>query len=135
MDRVRRRWPDIKIAGHHGFFDMAEGSTQNGAVIGAINAAACDVLLVGMGMPRQEHWIAANRSAINAKVILATGGFMDYFAGEIPTPPRLLARVGLEWLFRLRDEPRRLWKRYLVEPWLLMHIIVMDAIRRRGKKA
>ena len=70
-------------------------------------------------MPRQEIWILENQKQIEANVIFPAGAFMDYMAGEIPTAPRWLAAIYLEWLYRLFSEPARLWRRYLVEPWFV----------------
>jgi N-acetylglucosaminyldiphosphoundecaprenol N-acetyl-beta-D-mannosaminyltransferase len=78
------------------------------------------ILMVGMSMPRQEHWILDNIESISANVILPSGAAIDYIAGAVPTPPRWAGKVGLEWLFRLVAEPRRLWRRYFVEPLFLL---------------
>jgi N-acetylglucosaminyldiphosphoundecaprenol N-acetyl-beta-D-mannosaminyltransferase len=87
-----------------------------------------------MGMPRQEIWVLNNLEKLHAKVILTCGACMDYIAGEIPTPPRWMGRVGLEWLYRLLSEPGRLWKRYLVEPWFLGGLLVRDLWELRIKR-
>jgi N-acetylglucosaminyldiphosphoundecaprenol N-acetyl-beta-D-mannosaminyltransferase len=100
--------------------DRSPGSIENEAVLAQINAYQPHILLVGMGMPLQEHWLIDMFDRIDANVLMNVGAIMDYFAGEIPTPPRWMGRVGLEWLYRLGSEPRRLWQRYLVEPWLLL---------------
>jgi N-acetylglucosaminyldiphosphoundecaprenol N-acetyl-beta-D-mannosaminyltransferase len=76
--------------------------------------------MVGMGMPRQEHWIVDNFELLGPVVVLPCGAAIDYVAGEIPTPPRWAGRCGLEWLYRLAAEPGRLWKRYLIEPWFVL---------------
>jgi N-acetylglucosaminyldiphosphoundecaprenol N-acetyl-beta-D-mannosaminyltransferase len=76
--------------------------------------------MVGMGMPRQEVWVLENREDIDARALFCCGALMDYVAGEIPTPPRWIGRLGFEWLYRLLSEPSRLWRRYLLEPWSVM---------------
>jgi N-acetylglucosaminyldiphosphoundecaprenol N-acetyl-beta-D-mannosaminyltransferase len=83
-----------------------------------------------MGMPRQEHWIVDHLDKLSVNVILNGGAALDYFAGVIPTPPRWAGRLGLEWLFRLMAEPRRLWFRYLVEPWFIAYRLVIDMVSR-----
>ncbi len=117
-EAVDARWPGQSIAVRDGFFDM--GGPQNAEIVAAINAFKPHVLLVGMGMPRQEAWLAANLDALTCGVAMPVGAAFDYEAGAIPTPPRWTGRVGLEWLFRLAAEPRRLMFRYLVEPWALI---------------
>jgi N-acetylglucosaminyldiphosphoundecaprenol N-acetyl-beta-D-mannosaminyltransferase len=99
-----------------------------------INAYAPHVLFVGMGMPRQEIWILDNQTSLNANAILPAGALMDYMAGEIPTPPRWLASLYLEWLYRLISEPARLWRRYLVEPWFVLGQVLRYQIKFRSRK-
>jgi N-acetylglucosaminyldiphosphoundecaprenol N-acetyl-beta-D-mannosaminyltransferase len=86
---------------------------------------------VGMGMPRQEHWIMDNLHRLHSMVVLPCGASIDYVCGEIPTPPRWAGRWGLEWLCRLLAEPRRLWKRYLIEPWFLGQLFLVHWVRAK----
>ena len=69
-----------------------------------------------------------NREHIQTNTIFCCGALMDYVAGELPTPPRWLGQVGLEWLFRLISEPRRLWRRYLLEPWFVFRILARELV-------
>ena len=89
-----------------------------------------DILLVGMGMPRQETWILENQKDIAAHAIFTSGALMDYVAGETPAPPRWLGPLGLEWLYRLLSEPGRLWRRYLLEPWLILFYMASRYLRK-----
>jgi N-acetylglucosaminyldiphosphoundecaprenol N-acetyl-beta-D-mannosaminyltransferase len=82
-------------------------------------------------MPRQEHWIADNLDDLAANAILTAGAAMDYVAGVVPTPPRWMGSAGLEWIFRLFHEPRRLWRRYLVEPWFVLRLFAAELWQRR----
>lgn len=123
-DAVQARWPGQQIAVRHGFFDMH--GAENAGVVAAVNAFKPHVLMVGMGMPRQEAWLAANLDALNCGVAMPVGAAFDYEAGAIPTPPRWTGRLGVEWLFRLISEPRRLFSRYLVEPWSLIGPAMAD---------
>ena len=94
-----------------------------------------DVLMVGMGMPLQEIWAVENRSALARGVILTVGAAFDYEAGAQTTPPRWTGRLGVEWLARLIDQPRRLGYRYLIEPWWLLGPALGDvgaALARRA---
>lgn len=132
-ERLRRDHPGLQIATRPGYFDATPGSPENRAVLDSIAEFAPHVLLVGMGMPRQERWILANLEALEADVVLTAGACFDYLAGAIPTPPRWAGRLGLEWLFRLAREPRRLARRYLVEPWYVLGLFVRDLIARRSR--
>lgn len=126
----RERFPGLQIACRHGFFDMSPNSPENLKVVSAINDYHPDVLLVGMGMPRQERWIAENRHHLDANVIANVGAAINYFAGALQRPPAVLSRLGLEWLFRLTCEPRRLSRRYLLEPWHLIPVMAGDIAAR-----
>lgn len=121
--------PKLEIATHHGYFDIRPESFENQQVIAAINAYRPQILMVGMGMPRQEHWIVDNLPQLNVNVIINVGALIDYVAGVIPTPPRWIGHLGFEWLYRLFSEPKRLWRRYLLEPWLLIMIMIVNWIK------
>ncbi len=126
---LRERFPGLQMEVAHGYFDPA--GEENEAVLGKIRTFAPDVVMVGMGMPRQELWIVDNLGRLGPAVLLPCGASIDYVAGAIPTPPRWAGRCGLEWLYRLIAEPGRLWKRYLVEPWALLLLILTRWTRNR----
>ena len=95
----------LKVAGcHHGFFSPE--SNEESQILAEINAAAPDILLVCMGMPRAELWAARNRN-INARLTLCVGGTIDIMAGTINPAPAFMRKIGLEWLWRLIRQPRR----------------------------
>jgi N-acetylglucosaminyldiphosphoundecaprenol N-acetyl-beta-D-mannosaminyltransferase len=123
---LKRRYPELQIATAHGYFNAEPQHQDNQDVLRQIRTFNTDVLVVGMGMPRQERWILQNYDAISAPVILTSGACMDYVAGEIKVPPRWLGPIGLEWLYRLVSEPRRLWRRYLIEPWYACWLLIHD---------
>lgn len=125
-EKLRAYYPSLQIATHHGYFDMY--SEENRQIIDQINAFSPHILFVGMGMPRQEEWVLQNKRFLQVNVLLTSGAFFDYIAGAIPTPPRWMGQVGLEWLYRLLAEPRRLWKRYLVEPFYLLPLLIRDLL-------
>ena len=112
-DRLLELYPSLRIVGtHHGYLhDTPEASA---AAIADVNAVHPDILLVGMGTPLQEKWIAAHRSELNVPVCWSVGALFDYVAGMVPRGPRWMLDNGLEWLYRLYLEPRRLGYRYLV---------------------
>lgn len=134
-DSLRQEYPALSITVHHGYFDPAPGSPENRAVLDDIARCRPHLLFVGMGMPRQERWVLENLEQLQANVVLTSGACFDYLAGAVPTPPRWMGRAGLEWLFRLCAEPRRLWRRYLVEPLFILWLLARAPARRGGKEA
>jgi len=121
---ILERHPTVQLGEHHGYFNV-EG-LENHAVLRRIAEFGPDVILVGMGMPRQEAWIAANQRRIGRGVFFPVGAAFDYEAGVQVAAPRWMGRVGLEWLFRLVSHPARLAYRYLVEPWALTPAMLAD---------
>lgn len=126
---LKHRHPGLRLAVHHGHFPLRGDADADVRQWLAQQAPA--VVFVGMGMPRQEQWLHAHRSALPAAVYITSGATFDYVAGKIPTAPRWLGRIGLEWAFRLCSEPRRLARRYLIEPWSLMPWLLRDLRQRR----
>jgi N-acetylglucosaminyldiphosphoundecaprenol N-acetyl-beta-D-mannosaminyltransferase len=79
-----------------------------------LNDASADLLFVGLGCPKQEKWMALYRDALSAPVLLGVGAAFDFLTGDVRQAPRWMMAMGLEWLYRLSQEPRRLWRRYVV---------------------
>jgi N-acetylglucosaminyldiphosphoundecaprenol N-acetyl-beta-D-mannosaminyltransferase len=100
-------------------------------VIEKINACQPDILLVGMGVPKQEEWTRENFDKLNAKIIWMGGGFLDTLSGRLKRCPLWLSEHGFEWLFRLTQEPGRLWKRYLIGNPLFLSRIVKIRLQKR----
>jgi len=125
IEHIHLAWPGAQIGSHHGYFSAEPGSAGNQAVLDAVTRFAPDVLLVGMGMPRQEAWVYRNHEALPPCVIFTVGGAFDYEAGVQRPCPRWIGRLGAEWLFRLLTSPR-LFNRYVVEPWSLMGVALAD---------
>jgi N-acetylglucosaminyldiphosphoundecaprenol N-acetyl-beta-D-mannosaminyltransferase len=119
---LREQYPKLDLRFHHGHFDP--NGDENKQVLEEINACKPHILFVGMGMPRQECWIVENQQHLSANVILSSGGTLDCVSGQTPLAPRWLGQIGLEWLFRLATEPRRLAYRYLIEPWTLLRAMI-----------
>lgn len=123
LDRIRTHAPGIIIEGQDGFFDKQTTGQQNINLLNRINDFNADLLLVGLGTPAQELWVDANRDALNTTVVMTCGSCMEYVAGKVGTAPRWMGRAGLEWLYRLFEDPRRFAWRYLVQPFQLFHIL------------
>ena len=131
--RLKLRYPDTDIAIHHGFFDARPGSSENAAVLDRITTFQPHILFVGMGMPRQELWIAENFERLPDCVILSVGAAFDYEAGVQSAAPRWMGRAGIEWAYRLLHDPKRLFVRYCVEPWTLLPLALRHIRQARGR--
>jgi N-acetylglucosaminyldiphosphoundecaprenol N-acetyl-beta-D-mannosaminyltransferase len=128
--RLRQMYPSLQLQTSDGYFDERVGSHDTERLIQRINAYEPDLLIVGMGMPRQEFWTYDNYSRLKVRVVLSSAGAaFDYVAGTVPTPARWSGRLGLEWAFRLANDPTRLMARYLCEPCLLLFLLIIDRLR------
>ena len=132
--QILERWPKLQLAVHHGHFDAAPGSEENNAVHDAMAAFRPHILLVGMGMPRQELWVMQNLQRLGPCAIFTVGAAFDYEAGIQAACPRWIGRIGAEWLFRLARNPARLGRRYLMEPLSLLDLVAGDLIRLAARK-
>lgn len=137
-ERLRARWPGLNLAVRDGYFDARPNAEENLDVVAQIRTFDPHVVLVGMGMPRQEIWIRQNLAAFRRGVFMPVGAALDYEAGVQSAAPRWLGPAGLEWLYRLATQPRRLAFRYLIEPWSLLPAMGRDVaarLRRRRRPA
>jgi N-acetylglucosaminyldiphosphoundecaprenol N-acetyl-beta-D-mannosaminyltransferase len=108
---LARHYPGVEVAGfHHGYFSPKEEAE----VIEEIRDSSAELVLVAFGAPRQELWVRRNLAKLGAKVVIGVGGLLDFYSGRIPRAPRWIRKLGMEWCYRLIQEPKRLWRRYLV---------------------
>ena len=122
--RIQREYPQIRIAGvQNGYFK------SEAEVVGNIAAAAPDLLLVAMGAPFQELFISKNLLDMNAKLCIGVGGLFDFYSGRIPRAPQWMRDAGLEWTFRLYQEPNRMWKRYLVGNFVFLTRVLLSKFK------
>jgi N-acetylglucosaminyldiphosphoundecaprenol N-acetyl-beta-D-mannosaminyltransferase len=110
---LRRRFPGLNIVGTYSPPFRALTMEERTAVVEDINASEADVVWVGIGVPKQEKWMAAMRPSLEPPVLVGVGAAFDFLAGLVPQAPPWLQKAGLEWSFRLAQEPGRLWRRYL----------------------
>ena len=112
-DALKRWYPTLDVRGsHHGYFELDSAHSER--VLEHIAEHRPDILLVGMGTPQQELWVSRCFERIDAKVVWTVGALFDYVSGRTPRAPHWMADNGLEWIFRLVLEPRRMWRRYLL---------------------
>jgi N-acetylglucosaminyldiphosphoundecaprenol N-acetyl-beta-D-mannosaminyltransferase len=108
---MRARYPGLRIVGiQDGYFDPAEED----AIIARINGSGASILLVAFGVPRQEKWLARHHDQLTPPVRMGVGGLFDFYSGRIPRAPLWMREIGLEWVWRLMQEPGRMWRRYLI---------------------
>jgi len=109
-ERSSVQYPNIKIVGT---CDGFHGASDPGT-LASINRSGADVLLVGMGSPQQEMWVHEHFDELNVPICVTVGAFLDFYSGTIRRAPAVVRFLRLEWLFRLLQEPVRLWRRYLI---------------------
>lgn len=122
--RLARDYPGVELAGTYSPpFKARYSSEELDAMIEAVNAARADVLWVGLTAPKQEKWIYENRSRLEVRVVAAVGAVFDFYAGTVKRSAPLFQKLGLEWLPRLLQQPKRLWRRMFVSaPVFLFHV-------------
>jgi N-acetylglucosaminyldiphosphoundecaprenol N-acetyl-beta-D-mannosaminyltransferase len=112
-DRLRRRHPDLRIVGGYSPPFRVLASEEEDELVRQINEARPDVLWVGIGVPKQEKWMARMRDRLEVPVMCGVGAAFDFHAGRVPMAPRWMQDHGLEWLYRTAQEPKRLLPRYV----------------------
>ena len=139
LEVVRQEYPGVQIAGsQHGYFSPAEEL----AIVNKIRTARPDILLIAFGTPKKELWVKRYLSAMEVPVIHGVGGSFDVMAGVVRRAPVWMQRSGLEWFFRLLQEPGRMWRRYLVTNALFVRLVLWEwlrlhfsEVRAKSKKA
>ncbi|MCG8449109.1 MAG: WecB/TagA/CpsF family glycosyltransferase [Pirellulales bacterium] len=123
-ERIHRRWSGVEVVGTlsppKGFEHDEEANQQ---ILRALADCQPDLVLVGLGAPKQELWVSRHANQIQAKAALCIGATIDFLAGEKSRAPRWMQRLGLEWLHRMATEPSRLAKRYLCDAWIFPRLI------------
>lgn len=110
---LKRMYPDLKIAGSEPSKFRQLTEAENAEMLARIKSSGADMVFVGLGCPRQEVYAFENKAALSMPLI-AVGAAFDFHAGLLPQAPKWIQNAGLEWLFRLYHEPRRLWRRYIL---------------------
>jgi N-acetylglucosaminyldiphosphoundecaprenol N-acetyl-beta-D-mannosaminyltransferase len=129
IDRVKCNFPRVAVATLSPPFRQWSGE-ENSVMIETICKFRPDVLWVGMTAPKQEKWVARNSSRLNIPVIGSIGAVFDYYAGMTPRARQWICNLGLEWLYRLPREPKRLWRRTLVSAPLFLWFVFRERITR-----
>ncbi|MDI6758487.1 MAG: WecB/TagA/CpsF family glycosyltransferase [Candidatus Omnitrophota bacterium] len=125
-EKLKQRFPGIDIVGMYGPPFLKKAEPEKKEIIDMINSARPDILWVGIGSPKQDFWMSLNRERLNAPVMVGIGAAFDFLAEVKLQAPAWMRECGLEWLFRLVTEPKRLWRRYLVNNTLFVYYIVLE---------
>ncbi len=124
---IAQRWSNIEIVGTLSPpLGFERDEAENERILAAVAALKPDLVVLGLGAPKQELWIHAHADRLEAKVALCIGATIDFLAGEKRRAPRWMRRVGLEWFHRLSSEPGRLAKRYLRDAWVFPQLVWRD---------
>jgi N-acetylglucosaminyldiphosphoundecaprenol N-acetyl-beta-D-mannosaminyltransferase len=126
-DRIHARWPTTRIVGTYspplGFESCPN---ENAHIVTLIANAQPDLLVIGLGAPKQELWMHKHRHDIQAKVAICAGATIDFLAGEKQRAPQWMRWMGLEWLHRMITDPRRMVRRYLRDAWIFPRLVWRD---------
>jgi N-acetylglucosaminyldiphosphoundecaprenol N-acetyl-beta-D-mannosaminyltransferase len=131
---ILRRFPAAQVVDVQPDRFREPTAEEDDADVERMNASRAGVVLVGRGCPRQERWVAAHRGRVEA-AMLAVGAAFDYGAGNLDAPPAWMQRTGLQWLYRLGQEPGRLWRRYLItnSKFMLRFALALGGRRRETR--
>jgi N-acetylglucosaminyldiphosphoundecaprenol N-acetyl-beta-D-mannosaminyltransferase len=129
--RFAEHFPGLQVAGSccPPFRPLTE--QEDADIVARINAARPDVVWVGLGAPKQEQWMFEHRERLQAPVLVGVGAAFDFHTGRVAQAPRWMREHGLEWLFRLAHEPRRLWRRYLIYGPQFVGLVLMESLVHR----
>ncbi len=129
-ERLAQRFSDLKVAGtHHGYFD------EPGPVVEEIRHSGAGVVMVAMGNPLQEMFIDRHLAGMGAQIGIGVGGFFDFMAGRVPRAPAWMTKFGVEWTYRLAQEPGRMWKRYILGNPAFLARVLSERVRKKGPPA
>jgi N-acetylglucosaminyldiphosphoundecaprenol N-acetyl-beta-D-mannosaminyltransferase len=136
--RLQQKNPGLQIAGWYcPPFGFEHDPQENALTIQAVKDARPDILFVALGSPKQELWLARHLTELDVPVSMGVGAALDFIAGKLRRAPRWMQHTGLEWVWRLFQEPRRLWRRYLVDDMMIVPMILREIVRgrRNGSEA
>jgi N-acetylglucosaminyldiphosphoundecaprenol N-acetyl-beta-D-mannosaminyltransferase len=133
---LAKKMPTLRIVGTLApRIDMNEPKDSRREVVEAVRRARPDIVVVAFGAPKQELWIEEARSELVPAVLLGLGASVDFLAGTLPRAPAWMSDSGLEWLYRLAREPRRLWKRYLLRDPRFFAIVLRELVLSRARSS
>jgi N-acetylglucosaminyldiphosphoundecaprenol N-acetyl-beta-D-mannosaminyltransferase len=135
VNRLNREFPQVRVQTYSPPFKNIFSPEENRLMIDAVNSFQPDVLMIGMTAPKQEKWAYKHSDMLQVGHICSIGAVFDFYAGTVKRAPKWMIMLGLEWLYRLLVEPRRMWRRYLIGNPKFMWVILMEKIHLRGSRA
>jgi N-acetylglucosaminyldiphosphoundecaprenol N-acetyl-beta-D-mannosaminyltransferase len=129
-DVLKARYPGLRVVGAYSP-PMGFGADEDQKMVEMIRAAQPDMLFVAFGAPKQDNWIAAHRHELGVPVAVGVGGVFNFLIGRVRRAPNWMQKTGLEWFYRLLQEPTRLWRRYFVMDMPIMFMMVLMVLQSR----
>jgi len=129
----KEKYPKVTIVGHYSppFLSLEEMRlSENDKIVSLVNSKNIDILFVGFGVPKQEKWCTENQNKLNVSILIPCGGMFGFYGGDYNRAPLWIQKIGFEWLFRLLQEPSRLWKRYLYSNSLFLWLTCKEICKK-----
>ena len=134
MGRLQQQFPQLSIAGHYAPpFGFEKDPAENHKIVQLIGEAKTDILFIAVGAPKQEKWVAAHKDVLDFKAALCVGSALDCLTGVEKRAPRWMQKNSLEWFWRLMQDPKRLWKRYLIRDLAFLGIFLKELFGKQRK--
>ncbi len=139
-DRMKQKHPDLQIAGIYSPFvhidgeDMLDSELDDASIIDKVNKSGADILLIGFGNPKQEVWFERNRTRLKVPISIGIGGTYEFIVGSVARAPLWMQKAGLEWIHRITQDPKRLWKRYFIGFFKFGFLILPSVIYHKYKR-
>ena len=128
VNNIKTAYPKLEITGsRNGYFQKSDEES----IVKMINAADADILFLGMTSPQKELFVENYKSRLNVKYILGVGGFFDILAGSVKRAPKWMQNIGMEWFYRLMEEPKRMWRRYLFGNINFLKLVLVEKLFKR----
>jgi N-acetylglucosaminyldiphosphoundecaprenol N-acetyl-beta-D-mannosaminyltransferase len=130
---IGKRWPAVEVVGTYSPpLGFERDAAENDKILQQVAGAQADLLVVGLGAPKQELWVHKHRERISAKVALCVGATIDFLAGEKQRAPVWMREAGVEWMYRVASEPKRLAARYARDAWVFPRLLAREWWRLRS---
>jgi N-acetylglucosaminyldiphosphoundecaprenol N-acetyl-beta-D-mannosaminyltransferase len=129
-NKLKKMYPDMKVYSYSPPFGFENDSMESNKILNMINIPEADILFVCVGAPKSEKWFYKHLNVLNIKLICSFGAALDFFAGTKKRAPEWVQNIGLEWFWRLVQDPERLWKRYLVGNIIFISIVLKEIFNK-----